>query len=98
MVRDAPRVAFTAAECSERCRSVGGGRRTTFSRGDVVSHCDRGIGVRRLQSGADLLQFFALVGPTLVNTGGGGLMNSSAEEVIGLFQAQVQAYTTAAAG
>lgn len=46
--------------------------------------------------GADLLQFFALVGPVLVNTGGGGLMNANADEVIGLFKAQVGKYEAAA--
>lgn len=45
------------------------------------------LGRRRLnrrqdtsEGGADLLQFFAVVGPVLANTGGGGLMNANADE------------------
>lgn len=53
---------------------------------------------RRVTSddGPDLLQFFALLGPVLVNTGGGGMMNTNAEEVISLFKAQVGKYEAAA--
>jgi hypothetical protein len=57
---------------------------------------DASVGVRISADGTDLLQTFALVGPTLVNTGGGGLMNASADDVNTLLEAQVNAYKAAA--
>jgi hypothetical protein len=54
------------------------------------------VGVKITADGTDLLQTFALVGPTLVNTGGGGLMNASADDVNMLLEAQVNAYEAAA--
>jgi hypothetical protein len=45
--------------------------------------------------GPDLLQFFAVVGPVLVNTGGGGLVNANVNEVMHLLEAQVDKYETA---
>jgi len=58
---------------------------------------DASVGVKVNADGTDLLQTFALVGPTLVNTGGGGLMNASADDVNSLLEAQVDAYKLAAA-
>ena len=57
---------------------------------------DASVGVKITADGTDLLQTFALVGPTLVNTGGGGLMNASADDVNMLLEAQVNAYEAAA--
>lgn len=58
---------------------------------------DAAIGVRIGVDGTDLLQFFALVGPTMVNTGGGGPLNADSDEVTALLEAQVDAYKAAAA-
>lgn len=53
---------------------------------------DAAVGVKMTANGSDLLQFFALVGPTILNTGGGGLMNANADEVASLLEVQVDAY------
>lgn len=55
------------------------------------------IGIKITSDGGpDLLQFFAVVGPVLVNTGGGGLMNANADEVVNLLKAQVNKYEASA--
>ena len=54
------------------------------------------LGVRITADGVGLLQFFAVVGPVLVNTGGGGLMNANADEVMSLLKAQVNKYEASA--
>ena len=59
---------------------------------------DASVGVKINADGTDLLQYFALVGPILVNTGGGGLMNASADDVTSLLESQVSSYQAAAAG
>lgn len=58
---------------------------------------DDTVGVRITADSTTLLQNFALVGPTLVNTGGGGLMQANADEIANLLEDQVKAYQDAAA-
>ena len=53
------------------------------------------IGLKITAGDTNLLQFFAVVGPVLINTGGGGLMNANADEVISLLKAQVEKYDAA---
>lgn len=57
---------------------------------------DASVGVRISAEGADLLQFFVLAGPTIIRTGGGGLMNANLDEVTKLLEAQLAAYEAAA--
>ena len=57
---------------------------------------DGSVGVKITADNTTLLQNFALVGTTLVSTGGGGLMNADADQVSSLLKAQVEAYKTAA--
>lgn len=55
------------------------------------------IGVKITVNGnMTLLQNYALVGPTLVTSGGGGLMNANADQIGQLLQDQVRAYQRAA--
>jgi hypothetical protein len=54
------------------------------------------IGIRIESGSSTILQNFALVGPTLVNTGLGGIANADSGTVIGLLTAQVQKYSQAA--
>lgn len=54
------------------------------------------VGVKISSDGTDLLQNFALVGPTMINVGGGGLMNASVADVTAALEAQVKAYRAAA--
>lgn len=72
------------------------GKKLTYSPMSAPKVGDAAVGVKINVDGSDLLQFFALVGPTLVNGGGGGLMNASADDVIALLEAQVDAYKKAA--
>lgn len=58
---------------------------------------DASVGVRITADGTDLLQFFVLSGPTIIRTGGGGLMNANLDEVTQLLEAQLNAYQSAAA-
>lgn len=53
---------------------------------------DGSVGVKITADDTALLSFFAIDGPVLINTGGGGLMNANADEVINLFKAQVTKY------
>ncbi len=55
------------------------------------------VGVKIADDNTGLLQFFAVVGPVLVNTGGGGLMNANADEIMSLLEAQVDQYRASAA-
>lgn len=57
---------------------------------------DASLGLKVNIDGTDVLQTFALVGPTMVNTGGGGLMNANADEVFSLLEAQINSYKAAA--
>jgi hypothetical protein len=74
------------------------GRQLTYAPMSAPKVGDASIGVKISQNGADLLQFFALAGPTLINTGGGGPLNASTEELTSLLDAQIRAYQTAAQG
>ena len=58
---------------------------------------EESIGVRITADGTALLQNFALVGPTIVGTGGGGLMQANADEIASLVEAQVETYQSSAA-
>ena len=50
------------------------------------------VGVKITADGTDLLSFFAVDGPVIVNTGGGGLVNANADEVIKSLESQVKKY------
>ena len=54
------------------------------------------VGVRITSDGTTLVQNFALVGPTVLSAGGGGLTNTNADEAADLLGDQVDAYHTAA--
>lgn len=54
------------------------------------------VGVKITAGDTGLLQFFAIVGPVLINTGGGGLLNANANEVMSLLEAQVNKYRATA--
>jgi hypothetical protein len=54
------------------------------------------VGARITSDGTTILQNFALVGPTLISAGAGGLIDVNADEVAGLLEDQVNAYETAA--
>ena len=64
------------------------GTKLTYAPMSAPKVGDASVGVKITADGTDLLQFFALAGPTLVNTGGGGLMNASADEVTSILEAQ----------
>lgn len=57
---------------------------------------DGSVGVKITAGDTGLLQFFAVAGPVLINTGGGGLLNANANEVMSLLGAQVDKYRAAA--
>lgn len=57
---------------------------------------DASLGVKISTDEATGLQNFALVGPALINTGGGGLMNTNADDITNVLNAQVNAYKAAA--
>ena len=57
---------------------------------------DASIGVRITADDTPLMQNFALVGPTLVNAGGGGVMQADADQIASLLEAQVESYQAAA--
>ncbi|MGI8756579.1 MAG: hypothetical protein ACR2MB_12090 [Acidimicrobiales bacterium] len=73
------------------------GAKLTYAPMSAPKVGDASVGVKINADGTDLLQIFALVGPTLINTGGGGLMNASADDVNSLLETQVKAYQAAAA-
>lgn len=54
------------------------------------------LGIKITAGDTGLLQFFAVVGPVLINTGGGGLLNANANEVMSLLEAQVNKYRAGA--
>lgn len=72
------------------------GVKSTYAPMSAPKVGDGSVGVKITAGDTGLLQFFALVGPVLINTGGGGLMNANADEVIRLFKAQVDRYETSA--
>jgi len=74
-----------------------GGTKATYAPMSAPKVGDGSIGVKITADSTAVLQFFAVVGPVLVNTGGGGLMNANADEVMSLLKAQVTKYEASAA-
>lgn len=72
------------------------GTELTYAPMSAPKIADASVGVRITADGTDLLQFFVLTGPTIIRTGGGGLMNANLDEVTKLLEAQLAAYETAA--
>lgn len=72
------------------------GTKLTYAPMSAVKVGDASVGVKIAAGNTTLLQNFALVGPTLVSTGGGGLMNANADEISNLLRDQVKAYDDAA--
>lgn len=54
------------------------------------------VGVKITADGTDLLSFFAVDGPVLINIGGGGLINANADDVVNLLKAQIKKYEASA--
>jgi hypothetical protein len=73
------------------------GTKLTYTPMSAAKVGDDSVGVKITADDTTLLQNFALIGPTLVSTGGGGLMNANADEVTNLLKAQSRAYQTATA-
>jgi hypothetical protein len=72
------------------------GSKMTYAPMSAPKVGDGSIGVKITADGTALLSFFAVDGPVLINTGGGGLMNANADEVINLLKAQVTKYEASA--
>lgn len=72
------------------------GSRLAYSPMSAPKIGDGSVGVRIESDGVVLLQNFALVGPSLVNSGGGGLTNANADQAAHLLEAQVKTYIAAA--
>ena len=72
------------------------GREFTYTPMSAPEVGDASLGLKVNIDGTDVLQTFALVGPTMVNTGGGGLMNANADEVFSLLEAQIDSYKAVA--
>jgi hypothetical protein len=88
--------ALTAALASCKGETYQGSK-MTYAPMSAPKVGDASVGVKITADGVALLQIFALVGPTMINAGGGGLMNASAEDVNAALKAQVKAYKAAAA-
>ncbi len=84
----------TLASCTSETRD---GTEVTYSQMSAPKVGNGSVGVRITGSDVSVIQFFAVVGPVLVNTGGGGLVNADADDVMNLLEAQVDRYTAAAA-
>jgi len=95
---DQARASFDAlATALESCTGeTYDGVESTYAAMSAPDVGDASLGVKILADGVGLLQFFAVVGPVLVNTGGGGLMNANADEVMRLLETQVKKYEGAA--
>jgi hypothetical protein len=72
------------------------GSKLTYALMSAPEVGDDTIGVRMTADGTTILQNFALIGPTLVSTGGAGLTSVDADEIAGLLEDQVTAYDAAA--
>lgn len=92
------KAAFTAlTDALETCTGeTYQGTKLTYSPMSTGKVGDGSVGIKITADDTVLLQTFALVGPTLINTGGGGLMNANADEVTNLLKDQAKAYETAA--
>lgn len=92
------KAAFTAlTDALETCTGeTYEGSKLTYTPMSAAKVGDGSVGVKITVDDTTLLQNFALIGPTLVSTGGGGLMNANADEVTNLLRAQAKAYENAA--
>ena len=72
------------------------GTKLTYAAMSAPKVGDRAVGVKITADETTLPQNFALVGPTLVSSGGGGLMNANADEIANLLKDQAKAYRSAA--
>jgi hypothetical protein len=90
--------AYTAlADALKTCTGeTSKGTKYTYAAMSVAKVGDASLGVKISTDEATGLQNFALVGPALINTGGGGLMNASADDITSVLKAQVKAYKAAA--
>jgi hypothetical protein len=85
------------AKALETCHGeTDGGTKYTYAAMSAAKVGDASLGVKISTDDAIGLQNFALVGPVLINTGGGGLMNANADQITDVLKAQVRAYKTAA--
>ncbi len=93
------KAAYTAlADALETCTGeTDKGTKYTYAAMSAAKVGDASLGVKISTDEATGLQNFALVGPALINTGGGGLMNASADDITNVLKAQVRAYKSAAA-
>lgn len=96
---DKARAAFDAlTETLDTCRSeTYQGSELVYAPMAAPKVGDASVGVRITSDGTAVLQNFALVGPTLISAGAGGLMDVNADEVAGLLGDQVNVYSEAAA-
>ena len=92
------KAAYTAlADALETCTGeTDNGTKYTYAAMSAAKVGDASLGVKISTDEATGLQNFALVGPVLINTGGGGLMNASADDITTVLKAQVKAYKAAA--
>jgi predicted small secreted protein len=92
------KAAFTAlTDALETCTGeTYEGTKLTYAPMSAAKVGDGSVGIKITADDTVLLQNYALVGPTLINTGGGGLMNANADEVTNLLKDQAKAYETAA--
>lgn len=95
---DQSKTAFAAmTKALDTCHSeIYEGSKLTYALMSAPKVGDDTVGVRITSDGTTILQNFALVGPTLVSTGGAGLMSVDADEVAGLLKDQVNSYDAAA--
>ncbi|GIF47200.1 hypothetical protein DFJ67_7176 [Asanoa ferruginea] len=72
------------------------GQKVTYALMNLPNAGDASLGVRIETQGATVLQGFAIVGPTLISSGTGGLMSADADFVADLLTRQVDRYSAAA--
>ncbi|MEV0810035.1 hypothetical protein [Micromonospora sp. NPDC050200] len=86
------------AETLETCKKDSSeGQKLTYALMNLPKMGDDSLGVRIETQSATVLQGFAVVGPTLISTGAGGLMSADADVVADLLDKQVDRYAAAAA-
>jgi hypothetical protein len=86
-------LADTLATCTTETDE---GTKYTYALTSTAKVGEAQVGVKISTDGASGLSNFALVGPALINVGGGGVMNVDADTVTAMLRAQVKAYTAAA--